>query len=476
MSEFEAVIGLEIHVQLETKTKLFCSCPNIYGKDPNTVVCPVCLGLPGSLPVLNEEAVEQALKVALALDAEIHKESVFYRKNYFYPDLPKGYQITQYTRSIATEGKLVFTSGNEKRQIVRIERMNIEEEAAKSIHTEEGDVLLDFNRSGIPLLEIVTYPDIRSPKEARAFLENLKRLLKYLRVSSCDMEKGQLRVDANLSIRPRGRDELGVKVELKNLNSFKAVEDALQFELERQEEVISSGGSIFQETRLWNEKLKKTTVMRTKEEAHDYRYFPEPDLLPLLITDEMIENIVKTLPELPSKKFERFVRVYGIPFKTIDILVDDAEIADYFEKVTEIVGDPLLSANWITTEILRVLKEKDTSINNFKISASRLAELLSYIKRGDLTHTLAKTVFEKMIDEDSDAKEIIEKEGIIKVGDVDTLDKLVNEAIDSFPDLVEKYKKGKRGVIGVLIGEVMRRTKGQADAKVVRELLEKKLG
>jgi aspartyl-tRNA(Asn)/glutamyl-tRNA(Gln) amidotransferase subunit B len=475
MSEYEAVIGLEIHVQLETRTKLFCSCPNSYGKDPNTLVCPVCLGLPGSLPVLNEEAVKHAIKVALALDAEIHRESIFYRKNYFYPDLPKGYQITQYTRSIATEGKLIFTVENEKRRVVRIERMNIEEEAAKSIHTDEGDVLLDFNRSGIPLLEIVTYPDINSPKEARAFLENLKRLLRYLKVSSCDMEKGQLRVDANLSVRPKGREELGVKVELKNLNSFKAVEDALQFELERQREVIKSGGRVFQETRLWDERARKTTTMRVKEEARDYRYFPEPDLLPLVISDDMIEEIEESLPELPSKKFERFVREYGIPFKIADVLIEDNEIADYFEEVTGILKDPVLSANWITTEILRVLKEKDTTINNLNLPPSKLAELLSYIKKGELTHTLAKTVFEKMLEEGRSAKEIIEREGLIKVGDVDTLERFVNEAIESFPDLVEKYKKGKKGVIGVLIGDVMKKTKGQADAKIVRELFEKKL-
>ncbi len=480
--EFETVIGLEIHVQLNTKTKLFCSCPNTYGEEPNTVVCPVCLGLPGALPVVNEEAFRLAVKVAHAFNAKIHPESEFYRKNYFYPDLPKGYQITQYTRSIATEGVVEFDVDGETRS-VRIERMNIEDEAAKSIHTEDGNVLLDFNRAGIPLLEIVTRPDMRSPKEARMFLERLKQTLRYLGISNCDMEKGELRVDSNISVRPKGQESLGTKVELKNLNSFKAVEDALTYEAKRQIEALKNGEQIVQETRLWDEGARETRTMRVKEEAHDYRYFPEPDLMPVYIDQKFIDDALNDLPELPWEKEERFEKTYGLKKSQILVLTHEKDVADYFESLVDKLqkmagkaGDAVkLAANWMSTEILRYLHETGKTIKEFKFKPSDIAELLSLVLKEEITLNIAKDVFRKMQETGESASTIVEKEGLKQVRDEDFLESVVNEVISENPDIVEKYKKGKTGVLGFLIGQVMKKTRGKANAGIVKKLLEEKL-
>lgn len=464
MSEFETVIGLEIHVELDTKTKLFCRCSREYGRDPNTQVCPVCLGYPGALPVLNEEAVRKAVLTARALNAKINTKSYFYRKNYFYPDLPKGYQITQYTYSLAEEGFLEFEY-NGSLVKVRIERMNLEEEAAKSFHTEEGYALLDFNRSGIPLLEIVTLPDLRSPQEARQFLVRLRQTLRYLGVSQCDMEKGHLRADANVSVRLPG-EPLGTKVELKNLNSFKAIEDGLEYEVNRQIEVLKQGGKILQETRQYEEDAGVTRLMRTKEEAHDYRYFPEPDLLPLVIKSEWLEE---PLPELPAEKMKRLMRQYGLRKDISEVLTLERQTSEYFEELVKGLSDPVLAANWVVNRVLGYVKE--SSIDEFLIKPTSLRELLLMVEKSEITLNKAKDIFEKMIETGKSAKQIVQEEGIMVLNDEKFLQDLVDEVLENNPDLREKYLKGKTGVLGPLIGQVMKKTRGNADPQLVRKLL-----
>ncbi len=463
-ADYEVIIGLEIHVELDTQTKLFCGCSREYGRDPNTQICPVCLGYPGALPVLNQEAVRKAVLAARALGARIHRRSYFYRKNYFYPDLPKGYQITQYTYSLAEEGALEFEFEGQKRR-VRIERMNLEEEAAKSFHTDDGYTLLDFNRSGIPLLEIVTYPDLRSPAEARTFFTRLRQLLRYLRISPCDMEKGHLRADANISVRKPG-EPLGTKVELKNLNSFKALEEGLRYEVQRQIQLLESGGRVVQETRLFDEDEGVTRPMRTKEEAHDYRYFPEPDLLPLDLDPKFLEE---PLPELPDAKRERFIRDYGLRPDVAEVLTLERETAEYFEALIQGLTDIEQAAHWVANRVLGHLKGQ--AITAFPIRPEGLRELLRLVETRKITLNKAKDVFEKMLDTGKSAAEIIEEEGATVIASEDVLQTIVDEVIRENPELVEKYRKGKTGVIGPLIGQVMKKTKGSADPQVVRSLL-----
>ncbi len=458
---WEAVIGLEIHVELETRSKMFCGCPNTYGEEPNTMVCPVCLGHPGTLPVPNREAVHAALKLGAALGSTVHTTSVFYRKNYFYPDLPKGYQITQYTASILTGGRL---------KGVGIERVNIEEETAKSYHAEDGTVLLDFNRAGIPLLEIVTLPDIRSPRQAREFLEDLRLVILYLGISGCDMEKGQLRVDANISVRPEGSSTFGTKVEVKNMNSFKAVEDALSFEFHRQVALLEQQEHVIQETRLWDEHRKETRPMRSKEEAHDYRYFPEPDLPPLVLDPAWVEEVRRELPELPEARRQRYLS-WGLSAKVVEALLWDPALGDYFEAVAQGLSRKDLAGNWVATQVLRVLNEQGLALEAFPLTPDALRELLLLIEEGTLHHSSAQQVFEEMIKTGKPAREIVEERNLATVRDTGLLENVVTEVLQEHADIVEKYRSGKKGVLGVLIGAVMRKTGGKADPRAVRELL-----
>jgi|UniRef100_A0A7C3YTI0 aspartyl-tRNA(Asn)/glutamyl-tRNA(Gln) amidotransferase subunit B len=465
-SDYETVIGLEVHIQLNTKTKLFCSCSVEFGEKPNTNVCPVCLGFPGVLPVLNDNAVHLAIKAALALNCSIQSISTFARKHYFYPDLPKGYQITQYEKPLAKNGFLMV--GDKK---IRIRRLHLEEDAGKLLHTPNA-TLIDFNRCGVPLVEVVTEPDISSPEEAVAFLSELRNILRYLEVSSGDMEKGHLRCEPNISLK-KG-NILGTRREIKNLNSLKSVREALNYEIATQRAILESGGKIVQKTLLWDEAEKKTLPMREKEEAEDYRYFPEPDLPPLVIREEEIEEIKKTIPELPGEKKKRFVASYSLSEKEAEILIREKALADYYEEVIAHGEKPTtefykLSASWIINEVGRILNEENIPITQFKISPPQLAQLLNFLKEGKITQRAAKDVFFKMAREGKSAKEIIEREGLEKKVDEQELEITVKEVLKENPEVISSYKKGKTTVIEFLLGQVMKKTKGRFPPNQVRE-------
>ncbi len=463
--KYEVVIGLEVHAQLSTKSKLFCRCPVEFGDEPNTDVCPVCLGLPGVLPTLNRKAVELAIKAGLALGCKISLRSRFARKHYFYPDLPKGYQITQYTEPLAYDG--VLDIGGKK---IRIRRVHLEEDAGKLIHS-DIETLIDFNRCGVPLIEIVTEPDMNSAEEAYRFLTTLRQILRYLGVSSCDMEKGEFRCEPNISLHLSGKG-LGVRREIKNLNSLKAVKEALEYEIRYQRETLKKGGKIIQETLLWNPAEKRCEPMRGKEESEDYRYFPEPDLPPLVIRKEEIEEIKRSLPELPHQKRERFLKEYKLPNNLISVLVEEKGLADYYEEVVREIREPKLVANWIVTEMKRVMREKGMGLKGFPISPKSLAELLGFVKGNRISRIKAKEVFYKMADTGKGAKEIIEEKGWELQRDKGEVLKIAEEVIKRHPEIVEKYRKGKTTVIGFLIGEGMRLSKGKFDPKELKKAIE----
>jgi len=468
--EFEPVIGLEIHVQMDTKTKMFCSCPVEFGAEPNSNVCPVCLGLPGSLPVINRRAVEFAIRAGLALNCQINTKSVFARKNYFYPDLPKGYQISQYEEPIAVNGWLEV---NGKR--IRIRRLHIEEDAGKNIH-EGSKTLVDLNRAGTPLMEIVTEPDIDSPQLAREFLEKLRNIMRYAGVSRADMEKGQLRCDINLSIRPKGSKEFGTRVEIKNVNSFRFVQKAIEAEMERQIKLVLSGQKVVQETRTFDPSTGLTHPMRSKEEAEDYRYFPDPDLLPLVVPVEWIEEIKRTMPELPEERFQRFVKDYSLDEYSARVLTDNKELGDFFEDALKHYNkEPKLVANWLLNDLLGNLSEVGKDIEDSPVSPKGLAELVRLIKEGTLSSKLAKEVLKEMVTTGKDPNEVVEEKGLKQVSDEGQIRAFIEEVLKENPKEVERYRSGEEKVFGFLVGQVMKKAKGKANPQVVNKLLREML-
>jgi aspartyl-tRNA(Asn)/glutamyl-tRNA(Gln) amidotransferase subunit B len=479
IAKYEPVIGLEVHVQLGTRTKIFCSCPTSFGAPPNTNVCPVCLGLPGALPVLSKEAVESAIKAALALNCAIRPMSRFARKNYFYPDLPKGYQISQYDEPLAEHGWVdINLDGVRKR--LGITRVHMEDDAGKSIHDGFRDSdrysYVDLNRCGTPLIEIVSEPDMRSTDEAHAYLTELKQVLQFVEVSTCDMEKGHLRCDANVSVRLKGAEQFGTKVEVKNLNSFRFAKMAMDYEIARQVTVLESGGKIYQETRLYSVETGQTAGMRSKEQAHDYRYFPEPDLVPLRVSDAWLQAVKADMPELPAQKRARFVENYGLREYDAQVLTLTRAMSDYYEEVARVSGDPKTAANWVMGDLTGALNAAGKDITESPVSAAHLGELVALINKGELSGKLAKDIFPKMFESGESPSVIMDREGLRQISDTGALGKIIDEVLAANPKQVEQYRGGKTAVIGFLVGQVMKASRGQANPGAVNELLKKKLG
>ena len=478
IAKYEPVIGLEVHVQLATATKIFCGCPTSFGAPPNTNVCPVCLGLPGALPVLSREAVEIAMKGGLALNCRIRPMSRFARKNYFYPDLPKGYQISQYDEPLAEHGHVEISLG-EKTKRIGITRAHMEDDAGKSIHQGFPDSdrysYVDLNRCGTPLIEIVTEPDLRSSDEAYAFLTELKQMMQFVDVSACDMEKGQLRCDANVSVRLKGAEQFGTKAEVKNLNSFRFARMAVDYEIARQVALLESGGRVEQETRLYDASTGETMGMRSKEHAHDYRYFPEPDLVPLRISESWLADVRSRMPELPAQKRSRFIESYGLREYDSQVLTSAQEISDYFENVAAVSGDPRMAANWVMGDLMGALKAEAKDISQSPVQPGHLGELVALIGKGEISGKMAKEIFAKMFSTGDAAPAIIEREGLKQISDSGALEKIVDEVLAANPKQVEQYRDGKTAVLGFLVGQAMQRSKGQADPVKIRQMLEKEL-
>ena len=471
--KYEPVIGMEIHAQLATETKVFCGCSTEFGVSPNVNTCPVCLGMPGVLPVLNEEVVNLAIRGALALNAKISDMSRFARKAYFYPDLPKGYQISQYEESFAADGFVDIESESQAKR-VRIGRMNLEEDAGKSIH-ETGKTLVDFNRCGVPLLEVATLPDIRSPEEAVLYLRTVRRLFQYTGVSSGDMEKGHFRCEPNVSVRPRGSKGFGTRTELKNLNSLKAVERGLRFEIERQMALLERGEKVVQQTLLWDEKEQRAAPMRAKEEAEDYRYFIEPDLVPLVVDQSWIDRISSGMPELPGEKAQRFVREFGIREYDAEILTSTRKLADYYEETVKLHNDPTGLANWISTEVLGYLNEQSIEIDELKATPSHLAGMFDLIADGSISKKMAKDVFTEMATEGTRAEDIVAKKGLRQISDEGEIERAVRGVLETNPAEVKRYLDGKEALFGFFIGQVMKQTRGKANPGLVNDVLAKLL-
>ena len=473
--KYEAVIGLEVHAQLLTKTKAFAAVSSEYGGAPNTQVTPLCLGHPGTLPVLNENLVRYTIKMGLATNCKISEKSIFARKNYFYPDLPKGYQISQYETPICYDGEIEIEL-EDYNKTIGITRIHMEEDAGKSIHDQDPyHTLVDLNRAGTPLIEIVSEPDLRTPQEAYAYLKKIRQIVQYLEVCDGNMEEGSLRCDANVSIRPRGQKELGTRTELKNMNSFRNVERALTYEIERQIELVESGGEVVQQTLLWDPNKLITRQMRSKEEAHDYRYFPEPDLPPVIINQTILNEIETELPELPDVRLQRFVNELGLNADDAVILTENRPLADYFEDALSKLDEPKAIANVVLTEVLRVLNEQSITINEFSISTDRLTELISLKLEDKINSSAMQTIFNEMLKNDQPPVKLAEKMNLIQVSDTGFIEPIIDEVINANPDEVAKYKEGKKALVGFFIGQVMKKSKGKANPKQVREIVTKRL-
>jgi len=472
--EYEPVIGLEVHAQLLTQSKIFCSCSTRFGAKPNSQVCPICLGMPGVLPVLNEKVLEYAVRAAAAANCKVSNRSRFARKNYFYPDLPKGYQISQYEEPLSTNGWLEIESNGSKKRI-GITRIHIEEDAGKLIHENSKNLsYVDLNRAGVPLIEIVSEPEISTLDEAVSYMKKLRSILMYLGVCDGNMEEGSLRCDANISVRPKGGDELGTKTEIKNVNSFKFIYKALEYEIKRHIMLLENGEKVLQETRLFDSNRNVTFSMRSKEEAQDYRYFPDPDLLPVLVEDEWIEMIEKSLPELPDERRDRFVKGYEIPAYDAGVLTASKEIADYFEDSLKCFNKPKVVSNWVMNEVLREIKSEE-EITSFKVSPQNLSELLNLVEDGTISGKIAKDVFSEMVLSGKKANEIVSEKGIKQISDHSEIEEIVREVIERNPNEASRYGAGEQKLLGFFIGQVMKASKGKANPRLVNDTLKKKL-
>ncbi len=475
---YEVVIGLETHAELATITKLFCGCSTKFGVDPNTQVCPVCLGMPGVLPVMNKKAFEYAMKAAVALNCKIDEFTNFDRKSYYYPDLPKNYQISQNYHNLGVDGYMDI-SVNDAVSRIRIHNVHLEEEAGKLIHPEEVGAdysLVDFNRAGVPLLEIVSYPDMRRVDEVESYMQTLRKILLYTEVSDCKMQEGSLRFEASISLRKKGTDKLGNRVEIKNLNSMKSVLKAIEYEAIRQRDVLDRGETVDRETRLWDEVNEKSARMRSKEESQDYRYFPEPDLLPVLIDEKWLRAIKDTIPELPLVRRQRFIESFALSEYDASLLIDEKILADFFEECVKILNRPKAFCNWITNDLLREVKDRKLDIYHLKIKPKQLAALVEIIEKGTISSTIAKEVFSEMIQTGKDPKTVVEEKKLAQISDEGLIEEIIIKIISSNPDAIEDYKKGKKNALTFLVGQVMKETKGKANPKIVNDLLKEKVG
>jgi len=474
-SKYEAVIGLEVHAQLLTETKIFCSCSSKFGSSPNSNICPVCLGHPGVLPVLNKKVVEFSVMMGLATECKINERSIFARKNYFYPDLPKGYQISQYEEPICEHGKITIEFKDGSKKDIGITRIHMEEDAGKSIHDQGSETLIDVNRCGTPLCEIVSEPDMRSAEEAYLYLTKLKQILTYLDVCDGNMEEGSLRCDANVSIRLKGETKLGTKAEVKNMNSFRNVEKAIEFEIERQIEIIEDGGRIIQQTLLWNADSNKVTPMRSKEEAHDYRYFPDPDLMPVVVEESLKNEISLRLPELPETRRNRFVSQYTLPKYDAEVLTSSRELADYYEKVLTATDDYKSASNWVMTDILKVINDEKITVNECPVSAENLGKLIKLINDKVISGKIAKEIFPEMLKSNSDPNLIVKEKNLVQISDTSEIEKVIDGILSNNQKQIDEFLSGKEKVLGFFVGQIMKEMKGKANPQIVNDLLKSKL-